>query len=174
MEKEVDNKEGGRVNLGRHQAQCSICKSLVREQIEEDWLNWKSPSHIVENYKNLSRDALYRHVRALGLNDKRRKNYSVALERIIESVDYIHAIRCSDVISAVKALAKLNGLGQKGKPVQGADLRKLLARMSHEEREHFVKDGTLPKWFPAAMGTTPDEGQEEEKPSEVTEAEKVK
>ena len=33
--KELGEKEDRRVNLGRHQAQCTICLSPDREQIEE-------------------------------------------------------------------------------------------------------------------------------------------
>jgi hypothetical protein len=42
-EKQIQNKEGGGVNLGRHQAQCKICSSPYRQQIEEKFMDWGYP-----------------------------------------------------------------------------------------------------------------------------------
>lgn len=42
-EKQIQDKEGGRINRGRHQAQCTICKSPYRQHIDEEWINWCSP-----------------------------------------------------------------------------------------------------------------------------------
>jgi hypothetical protein len=48
---------------------------------------------------------------------------------------------------------------------QGADFKKLLERMSPEEREAFARDGSLPEWFSIAKAATPSDGQEGEKES---------
>jgi hypothetical protein len=169
--KQIQEKESGGVNLGRHQAQCTICKSPYRQQIEEEWISWYSPSHF-EKLFDLSRDALYRHAHALDLFTKRRKNILMTFEKIIERVD-LTPMSGSVILSAIKAYAKINGAGQGGEPVQGTDLKKLSKRMSPEEREHFVKDGTVPDWFSQETGTTPCQGQEGEKASQVTEANKL-
>jgi len=38
------------VNQGRHEAQCSICKHAQREEIEHEFLTWKSPDKIAEAF----------------------------------------------------------------------------------------------------------------------------
>src|SRR5437879_10968010 len=71
------------VNQGRHEAQCTVCKHPHRGEIEQDFLHWKSPDKIAEAF-GLSRDAIYRHARAMDLVEPRRRNVRAALERIIE------------------------------------------------------------------------------------------
>ena len=49
--------------------------------------------------------------------------------------------------------------------MQSTDPKKLLERMSKEEREAFARDGSLPDWFSGAIGSTPSDGQKGEKGS---------
>jgi len=169
-EKQVKDKEGG-VNLGRHQAQCSICLFPYRQQIEEEWINWQSP-HYFEQVFKVSRDALYRHAHACDLFSKRQRNIRRALERIIETADYAQTT-LSGVVSAINAYTKLNSGEQGVEPVQATDPKKLLERMSQEEREAFAKDGSLPDWFSNGEGAAPGDSQEGEKESEVTETKRA-
>jgi len=92
----------------------------------------------------------------------------MALEKIIERADYM-SMTGPQVVSAIQTYVKLNSLGQGTQQAQGTNLKKLLERMSKEEREGFARDGSLPDWFSRAIGTTRSDGQEGEKESEVTE-----
>jgi hypothetical protein len=170
-EKQVQAKEGGVVNLGRHQAQCTICSSPYRRQIEEDFIGWGSTELIAKQY-GVSRDAQYRHAHAFGLFGKRKKNIEIALEKIIERPDFV-PMNGSVIFSALKAYMKLNGSGQGTEQAQGINPKELFGRMSPEERQAFARDGALPEWFSGTKAATPSDIQEGEKESEVTETKGV-
>jgi hypothetical protein len=165
--KQLKENEGSGVNLGRHQAQCTICSSPSCQAIEEAFVGWRSTEVIAHKY-GVSRDAQYRHAHAFGLFGKRQRNIRMALEGIIERVDCT-PINGSVIVSAIKAYAKMNSLEQGVDQAQGSNPKKLFERMSEEEREAFARDGSLPDWFSRAIGATPSDGQEGEKESEVTE-----
>jgi hypothetical protein len=71
-------------NLGRHAAECKICAHGQREDIERDFINWRSPAAIAKSYKLTNRASVYRHAHAYGLFSKRQRNVRAALEKIIE------------------------------------------------------------------------------------------
>ena len=156
--KQVQDKEGGGVNLGRHRAQCSICLHPECKEIEQRWIDWEPMSQIKYEYQ-VSHDAMYRHAHALGLFEKRKKNIMRALERIIEKVMTTQP-SASAVVAAINAYAKLNGLGQGAEQAQGTNPKELFDRMSKEEREVFARDGSLPDWFSRSKDATPGESQE--------------
>lgn len=54
-----EDNQAGSVNLGRHQAQFTLCGSEVREKVEEFFITWMSPGLIVDKFNNLSRDTIY-------------------------------------------------------------------------------------------------------------------
>ena len=171
-ERQVQDKEGGGVNLGRHQAQCAICLSSYRQQIDELFIDWVSPHLITKQFSGISRDSVYRHAHACDLFSKRKKNIGMALEKIIERADYM-SMTGSQVVSAIQTYVKLNSLGQGTEQAQGANPKKLLERMSKAEREAFARDGSLPEWISKAKGATPSDGQDGEKESQVTESKQL-
>jgi hypothetical protein len=168
---ELKGKEGGSVNLGRHQAQCTICKSPNRQEIEEMWIDWVHASHIASVY-NVSRDAQYRHAHALDLFGKRKKNITRALEQIIERVGEVSPSG-SAIVSAIQLYTKINSTGQRSEQAQSTNPMELFGRMSPEERELFARDGSLPEWYSRAKGATPSDGQDGEKESQVTETKRL-
>jgi hypothetical protein len=170
-EKELKGNEGGGVNLGRHQAQCTICSSPYREEIEQEWISWRATYSLAEQF-GFTRYAIYRHAHALDLFKKRQRNIRMALERMIEAMEYAQ-ITCPAVISAVKEYVKMTGAEQGKENQQGADLKNLFERMSKEEREAFVCDGSLPNWFSSPKGATPSDSQAGEKESEVTDTKRL-
>ena len=97
--------EGGKVNLGRHQAQCAICNHPDREQIEYEWVNWGRTSYIAECYR-VSRYGLYRHAHALDLFSKRERNIKGALEKIIERMD-VTDMSGGTILGAIKLYLSL-------------------------------------------------------------------
>ena len=141
-----------RPNLGRHAANCRICKHSRRQDIEDDFVAWVSPAKIAVDYKLRDRSTIYRHARALNLFPKRRRNGRAALELIIEHAGDIE-VNASAVVAAVQALAKLNGRGELIEPDEHLELHDLFDRMSPEEYEAYAKDGTLPRWFEDEIAT---------------------
>jgi hypothetical protein len=170
-EKQLKNKKGGSVNLGQHQAQCTVCSHPERQEIEEEWISWHYADDVAARY-GISRDAIYRHARALDLYSIRRKNIRRALEGIAERVSRTR-MSGSEVLSAIKALVKINSEGQGAEHIESTDPTKLFKRMSPEERAAFAQDGSLPDWFSRAKGATPDESQEGEPESQVPEPERL-
>jgi len=55
-----------------------------RQEIETEFVVWRSPSALVQQYGLSDRTSIYRHAHALGLFAKRQRNVRAALERIIE------------------------------------------------------------------------------------------
>ena len=160
-------KESGSVNLGRHKSQCHVCQHPQCQQIEEYFINWGSTELIAKRY-GPSRDSMYRHVHALDLFSKRRRNIRMALDQIIERLDFT-PMSGSQIVSAIKAYAKINSAGQEVEPMQGTNPKELLERMSQEEREAFARGGSLPAWFSDGIGATPSDGHAGENESAVTE-----
>lgn len=140
------------VNQGRHEAQCSVCKHPQREEIDQEFLNWKSPDKIGEAF-GLSRDSIYRHARALDLIEPRRRNVRCALERMIERAGDVE-VNAAAIVSAVTAYSKLNANGQWIDRRETIDLNSLFARMNEDELLRYATTGALPEWFSSVVGAT--------------------
>ena len=159
------------VNCSRHEAQCGICGSPYRQEIEEEFVNWRHLPYIAKEYET-TRYAIYRHAHACGLFSKRRRNVITSLENIIERADY-HLSSCtaSAVVAAVQVYAKLSREEEeeeaKVKAAQSPNLKELLAQMTQAERDAFARDGSLPEWLLRALGATPADRQEGEKDSKA-------
>jgi len=130
----------------RHSAHCRVCAHDQRQEIEDDFVDWKSTAQIVREYRLANRYSVYRHMRALNLFPKRRRNVRAALERIIEHAGDIE-VSASAVVAAVQALAKLNCRGELIEPDEQLELRDPFDRMTRDEYEAYAKDGTVPDWF---------------------------
>ena len=142
-----------RVSLGRHERGCKICSHRQREEIERDFINWKSPALIAREYRLKDRSTVYRHAHALDLFPKRQRNVRAALERIIESAGEVE-VNAAAVVSAVRAYASINSFGQWVERSEQVNLNDLFERMSREELEAYARDGTLPEWFSNAQSAT--------------------
>jgi len=99
-------KAGAPVSLGRHQAQCSICKHPRREEIDEAWVAWGYTGQIAKDF-DVSRDSIYRHAHATGLFAKRRANFKIICEKVLERVDRT-PFNGSNVMSMFNLYVKLN------------------------------------------------------------------
>lgn len=148
------------VNLGRHAAECRICSHPLRDEIERDFVNWRSPAAITKHYELGHRATVYRHAHALGLFSKRQRNVRAALERIIEKAGEVEPTAAA-VVAAVQAYSKLNSAGQWVDRSEHVNLNQLFERMSQEELDAYARDGTLPRWFTDMVVATPDHGPEE-------------
>ena len=170
-QKHISTEDARKVSLGRHKAQCSICKHPDCSEIEEYWVDWGHPAHI-ENVYHVSRDAIYRHMHALDLFGKRSQNSIRVLEHLMEKVVAVSPSG-SAVVSAWQAHRKLLSAAQAAEQAQAPDPKKLFERMSQLERESFARDGTLPEWFSGEIGATPSDSQESEKEGEATETKRL-
>jgi hypothetical protein len=122
------------------------------DAIEADFIAWRSPAAIAEEYKLADRTSVYRHAHALGLFGKRQRNIRVALERIIERAAEVD-VTASAVVAAVQAYCKINASGQWVDRTEQVNLNDLFERMTNEELEAYAQNGALPSWFEAAAGT---------------------
>ena len=121
-------------------------RSPRREEIEQDFLNWASPTRIATDHE-ISRDSIYRHARALDLFAKRQHNVRAALEKLIEQSGEVEVNAA--VVSAVQAYAKINAQGQWIDRSETLNLNEIFDRMKRDELEAYARDGALPKWFSA-------------------------
>ena len=139
---------------GRHKRYCTVCAHEKCAEIEADFIGWKSPAAIAEEYGLADRSSVYRHAHAFGLFDKRKRNVRAALERIIEKAGEVE-VTASAVVGAVQAYSKINANGQWVDQSQQVNLNELFDQMSKGELEEYARDGSLPQWFSETVGATP-------------------
>jgi hypothetical protein len=137
---------GEPVDLDRHAAKCRICSHAQRHNIEADFVDWRSPAQIAQDYGLADRSSIYRHAHALRLFGRRRRNMRAALELIIEQVGDVE-VNASAVVAAVQVCAKINARGELIESDDRLELHDLFDRMKPEEYDAYAKDGTLPTWF---------------------------
>ena len=154
-----ENTTPRKVNQGRHEAQCTVCKHAQREEIEQEFLSWKSPDKIAETF-GISRDSIYRHARAFDLLEPRRRNARFALERIIERAGEVE-VNANAIVAAVSTYAKLNAHGQWIERRETIDLNDMFARMTEDEMRRYASSGALPEWFVVATGADSKRGENE-------------
>jgi len=73
--------------LERHSRKCIICHHPEREAIEEEFLHWRAPWKLAEDYNLADYRTIYRHARAAGLLLQRRENLHSGLDAFVEAVD---------------------------------------------------------------------------------------
>ena len=142
---------GSHVSLGRHRRNCTICRHPRRDEIEHDFVGWRSPAIIVEEFGLADRSSIYRHAHAFDLLAKRQRNIRAALERIIEQADQVE-VTAAVIVAAVQAYSKINAAGQWVERAETTNLNDLFDRMTFDELEGYAREGTLPEWFLTATG----------------------
>jgi hypothetical protein len=147
-------------SLGRHRRNCTVCSHQKCAEIESDFVSWRSPGAIAQEYGLADRASVYRHAHALGLFPKRQRNVRAALERIIEKAGEVD-VTAAAVVAAVQAYSKINAAGQWVDRSEHVNLNELFDRMTQQELEAYAKDGTLPDWFAVTVGATPLDGGED-------------
>src|SRR5216683_1624336 len=152
-------KEDSKPNIGRHEYGCKVCNHENRAHIEADFLSWKSPQKICEEYGLQDRTTVYRHAWALGLMEKRRRNVRAALERIIEKAADVE-VTAGAVVQAVATYARINANGLLVERKETVNMNELFERMSREELLAYAERGTLPAWYTNVMGATEDDSED--------------
>jgi hypothetical protein len=95
----------------RHTRKCRICNHPRRAEFEQDFLNWRNPHEIVEEYELAHHSAIYRHAQALGLTAQRVENACAALDLIVEKVEDAH-VTGHTIIRAMRAYSCLTPKGR--------------------------------------------------------------
>ena len=95
----------------RHARKCCICRHPLREEIESDFLLWRNPRQIMEEYDLAHHAAIYRHAHATGLATRRRENAYSALDSIVEQVDDVQ-VTASAILRAMRAYSCLTPKGR--------------------------------------------------------------
>jgi hypothetical protein len=153
-----------RPNLGRHASNCKMCRHPERQQIEQAFIDWRSPAKIAQEFR-IDRSSIYRHARALNLYRPRGRNLRAALEYFIEQASEIRP-NASAVVAAMQAYAKINARGEWVERDERTYLHDLFDRMSPEQNDAYAKDGTLPTWFrdeiAAAGGRVPEREEDDD------------
>jgi hypothetical protein len=140
------------VSLGRHRRNCAVCAHPERLEIETEFVAWRSPAALAQQFGLTDRASIYRHAHALGLFAKRQRNVRAALERIIERAGDVE-VTASAVVSAIQVYARINANGQWIDPSESISLHQLFERMTREELQAYAETGRLPGWFPASVTT---------------------
>lgn len=91
----------------RHSRKCTICNHEKREEIDEKYLEWFPIGEICNEFGVEERN-LYRHVNALGLDEKQRQNSARYLQRIMARIP-LDQITPSDALTAARLLLQMDG-----------------------------------------------------------------
>ncbi len=94
-----------------HEAQCMICNSDYREEMDELFVNWHNVSEIAREY-NTPRRTVYRHAHAVGLFPIRDRNLRRSLGLIIHRAETAQGVTADSVIRAVRTLAHISESGE--------------------------------------------------------------
>jgi hypothetical protein len=103
--------EPRQVSLSHHERHCKVCRHAERDAIEQEFLDWRDPYDIAEEFGLADRSSIYRHAHATGLFPLRRRNMRAALENLIERNDQVE-VGATAIIRAVRACTRINDDGQ--------------------------------------------------------------
>jgi hypothetical protein len=116
----------------RHSRRCCVCSHPDRDAIEGDFVRWRSPKTIAEDYHLSDRSSFYRHAHATGLFARRRREFARVLEDILECVEHSTLEETADVIiRAARVYAHLDENGNWIEPT----------------RTHIILTGPAPPQF---------------------------
>jgi hypothetical protein len=97
-----------------HRRRCRVCHHPEREAIEELFINWHAPRDIKRElgiYPPLDWSSIYRHARAAGLFEKRRRNLRAVFDLVLESASDI-APTAHGIVAIVRAYTCLTATQQ--------------------------------------------------------------
>jgi hypothetical protein len=97
--------------LERHSRRCIICHHPEREAIEEEFVHWRAPWKLAQDYKLDDYRTVYRHARAAGLLLQRRERLHSALDAFVESVDDV-TVTGDTILRAMRAYSCIDTHGR--------------------------------------------------------------
>ena len=95
----------------RHSRRCIICHHPDREAIEEEFVHWRAPWKLSQDYKLNDYRTVYRHARAAGLLLQRRERLHSALDAFVESVDDV-TFTGDTILRAMRAYSCIDSHGR--------------------------------------------------------------
>ena len=101
----------GRCIFERHSRRCIICHHPEREAIEEEFVHWRAPWKLSQDYKLNDYRTVYRHARAAGLLLQRRERLHSALDAFVESVDDV-TFTGDTILRAMRAYSCIDSHGR--------------------------------------------------------------
>ena len=97
--------------LERHSRRCIICHHPDREAIEEEFVHWRAPWKLAQDYELADYRTVYRHARAVGLLLQRRERLHSALDAFVESVDDV-TFTGDTILRAMRAYSCIDDHGR--------------------------------------------------------------
>ena len=97
--------------LERHSRRCIICHHPEREAIEEEFVHWRAPWKLSQDYNLNDYRTVYRHARAAGLLLQRRERLHSALDAFVESVDDV-TFTGDTILRAMRAYSCIDSHGR--------------------------------------------------------------
>jgi len=121
----------------QHAGLCTVCKHAGRLEIEARYMDFESVDDLATEFE-VTRDAIYRHVRYYGLARKRSSDTEKVLEAIIrkgaETLTLLPSVDMKIVVESVKELHKV-----RGKHKEPAKNPETAAREAYERlRQDFI------------------------------------
>lgn len=101
----------GPKHIARHEAQCAVCKSPRRKELDAEYMSGGSPIRLAQTY-GFGKDSVYGHVIATGLRKKRFEDTLGCLTRLIEYGENLMDaksldINASTIAQAVRIMAEI-------------------------------------------------------------------
>jgi hypothetical protein len=87
--------------MPRHRRKCAVCHHPNCQEIEQEYLRWRSPAAIARVYGLSGPTTIYRHVHATGIFARRRARLRLALDPLIEQVTEVN-LTAHAILSAIK------------------------------------------------------------------------
>jgi hypothetical protein len=95
-----------RASMARHRRKCAVCHHPNCQEIEEEYLRWRSPAAIALQYGLAGHATIYRHMHATGIFARRRNRLRLALDPLIEHVAEVN-VTANAILRAVATCANL-------------------------------------------------------------------
>ncbi len=98
-------------DFSRHSRRCSICAHPDRDDIEGDFVRWRSPQQIAREYNLPDRFSVYRHAHYAGLFQRRKRQVARVLESFLESAESCPIEAADMIIRATRLYVRINEHG---------------------------------------------------------------
>jgi hypothetical protein len=95
----------------RHDRRCCVCRHRQHDEIESEFLHWRSAESIAKEYGIAHHSSIYRHAHATGLFAQRATHLRLALAPIIEQAMVV-PVTADSVVRAVALCARLSDQGE--------------------------------------------------------------
>ena len=137
-----------KINIHRHEAQCSVCRHPDRQIIEDEFVNWASPRATAKDF-DIDFRAIYRHARVYNLIATRNRNVRGILSQLLERAEHVATPTADAIIRGVKAFTRVNDDGQWIEPPS----RVIVSGMRDVSRSPNPSDNNIVKIPSAGLNT---------------------